>query len=237
LTICNVESPLIRLLTIDPQTKLTIRPKKSSFMTSLRWVDQTYTLKHRHDSDPSQLRPLYHPTLAQYRPAAAADGRAPSSSSGATRFVWRFARKGLISLAVYAASYLPVVGRLVLPAASFWTFKSAVGLGPAALIFAGGGLLLPRRYLVIFLQSYFASRSLMRELLEPYFARIRFTPEQKRRWFRSREGLLFGFGIGFYVLLRVPLLGVLIYGIAEAVGAFLSGLGSLRVLGHNWRRG
>ena len=57
----------------------------------------------------------------------------------------------------------------------------------------------------------------MRELLEPYFARIRFTSEQKRKWFRSREGLLFGFGIGFYILLRVPLLGVLIYGIAEAV--------------------
>ncbi len=71
---------------------------------------------------------------------------------------------------------------------------------------------------MVFLQSYFASRGLVRELLEPYFARIRFSAEEKRRWFRSREGLLFGFGIGFYVLLRVPLLGVLIYGIAEAVG-------------------
>jgi uncharacterized protein involved in cysteine biosynthesis len=58
----------------------------------------------------------------------------------------------------------------------------------------------------------------MRELLEPYFARIKFTSEEKRKWFRAREGLLVGFGIGFYVLLRVPLLGVLIYGIAEAVG-------------------
>lgn len=45
--------------------------------------------------------------------------------------------------------------------------------------------------------------------------------EQKRNWFRSREGLLFGFGIGFYILLRVPLLGVLIYGIAEASAAYL----------------
>jgi len=135
-------------------------------------------------------------------------------------FVWRFIRKGLISLAIFALSHVPVVGRLVLPAASFYTFNKAVGLGPASVIF-GTGILLPRRYLVIFLQTYFSSRTLMRELLEPYFSRIHFTKEQKRNWFHSREGLLFGFGIGFYTLLRVPLLGVLIYGIAEASTAYL----------------
>jgi hypothetical protein len=185
------------------------------FMTSLRWADQTYVAKHKHDPDPSQLRAMYYPQLRLYRPT---DGRTHSSSTAEsiTMFLYRFARKGAISLAIYGASYLPIVGKLVLPAASFWTFKRAVGLGPASMIF-GAGVLLPRRYLVIFLQSYFASRSLVRELLEPYFARIKFTSEEKRKWFRSREGLLFGFGIGFYILLRVPLLGVLIYGIAEAV--------------------
>lgn len=186
-------------------------------MDSLRWVDQTYMQKHKHDRDPSQLRAMYYPQLRMYTRTADGSTHTSSTAEAVTQFVYRFARKGLISLAVFAASYLPYVGRLVLPAASFWTFKSAVGLGPASLIF-GTGVLLPRRYLVIFLQSYFASRSLVRELLEPYFARVRFTKEEKRKWFRSREGLLFGFGIGFYVLLRVPLLGVLIYGIAEAVG-------------------
>lgn len=185
------------------------------FMSSLRWVDQTYVQKHKNDADPSRLRAMYYPQLQLYR---ATDGRTHSSSTAesVTLFLYRFARKGALSLAVFALSYVPYVGRLVLPAASFWTFNRAVGLGPASIIF-GTGVLLPRRYLVIFLQSYFASRSLMRELLEPYFARIKFTAEEKRKWFRSREGLLFGFGIGFYVLLRVPLLGVLIYGIAEAV--------------------
>jgi hypothetical protein len=61
----------------------------------------------------------------------------------------------------------------------------------------------------------------MRELLEPYFARIKFTKEQKKHWFHDREGLLFGFGVGFYVFLRIPLLGVLIYGIAEASTSYL----------------
>jgi uncharacterized protein involved in cysteine biosynthesis len=75
--------------------------------------------------------------------------------------------------------------------------------------------------MVVFLQGYFASRGLMRELLEPYFSRIPFHKNQKRRWFREREGLLFGFGVGFYVLLKVPIFGVLMYGIAEASTAYL----------------
>jgi len=61
----------------------------------------------------------------------------------------------------------------------------------------------------------------MRELLEPYFSRIHFSSSQKRHWFHDREGLLFGFGVGFYIFLRIPLLGVLVYGIAEASTAYL----------------
>ncbi|KAH6614719.1 hypothetical protein B0J18DRAFT_485942 [Chaetomium sp. MPI-SDFR-AT-0129] len=189
------------------------------FMSSLRWVDQTYAEKHKNDSDPSHLRAMYYPSLRLYRQT---DGRTHSSSTAesVSLFLYRFARKGVLSLAIFGASYLPYIGRFVLPAASYWTFKQAVGIAPATVIFATG-VVLPKRYLVVFLQSYFASRSLVRELLEPYFARIKFTPEEKRKWFRNREGLLFGFGIGFIVLLRVPLLGVLIYGIAEASTAYL----------------
>ncbi|KAJ8113747.1 hypothetical protein ONZ43_g5085 [Nemania bipapillata] len=188
------------------------------FMDSLHWVDVTYVSKHKHDN-PDNLRDMYYPNLRQYKQK---DGSTQSKSSAeaVTVFIWRFVRKASISLAVFALSYVPYIGKLVLPAASFYTFNKAVGLGPAAVIF-GTGILLPKRYLVIFLQTYFASRSLVRELLEPYFARIHMSREQKRNWFRSREGLLFGFGIGFYVLLRVPLLGVLIYGIAEASTAYL----------------
>lgn len=32
----------------------------------------------------------------------------------------------------------------------------------------------------------------MLELLEPYFSRINYTNEQKKAWFREREGVLFG---------------------------------------------
>ncbi|KAL2172292.1 hypothetical protein VTG60DRAFT_6670 [Thermothelomyces hinnuleus] len=170
-------------------------------------------------SDPVKLRAMYYPPLKLYHADDVRDHRVRTADSF-TRFLRRFARKAALSLAVYAASFVPYAGRLVLPAASFWTFKRAVGLGPASVIF-GTGVLLPRRYLVVFLQSYYASRSLVRDLLEPYFKRIVFTAEEKRKWFRSREGLLFGFGIGFYLLLKVPLIGVLIYGIAEASTAYL----------------
>lgn len=187
-------------------------------MESLRWVDMTYVQKHKHD-DPKDLRDMYYPNLRQYKTR---DGstHTTSTAEAVSMFFMRSAKKAGISLAIYSMSYLPVVGRFVLPAASFYTTNKAVGLGPASVIF-GTGIFLPRRYIVIFLQAYFSSRRLMRELLEPYFARVHFTSEQKRDWFRSREGLLFGFGIGFYILLRVPLLGVLIYGIAEASTAYL----------------
>lgn len=57
--------------------------------------------------------------------------------------------------------------------------------------------------------------------LDPYFSRIRYTPEQKKRWFKDREGVLYGFALAFFMFLKIPLLGVLIYGIAEASTAYL----------------
>ncbi|CAK7271699.1 hypothetical protein SEPCBS57363_004755 [Sporothrix epigloea] len=208
------------------------------FMQSLQWVDHTYAQKHARDDDAVSLvdpRQRYYENLRAYAQISSVHQPPPTPTSAAldrvgnklgpgkksaVRFLWRFGRKAGISLAIFALSYVPIVGRFVLPATSFYTFRRAVGLGPAALIF-GTGLFLPRRYLVVFLQTYYGQRSLMRELLGPYFARVHFTTSQKRQWFSSREALLFGFGAGFYVLLRVPLIGVLIYGIAEASTAYL----------------
>ncbi|KAL8793628.1 MAG: hypothetical protein Q9195_003780 [Heterodermia aff. obscurata] len=188
------------------------------FMDSLNWVDQTYIQKHKSE-DPNTLRAMYYPNLRMYSTYGdTSKHRAPKDA--ALAFLIRYGRRAGISLAIYLLSFLPVVGRFVLPAASFYTFNNAVGTAPATVIF-GSGIFLPRRYLIVFLQSYFSSRSLMRELLEPYFSRVRFTAAQKKSWFHDREGLLFGFGVGFYIFLKIPLLGVLIYGIAEASTAYL----------------
>jgi hypothetical protein len=64
-------------------------------------------------------------------------------------------------------------------------------------------------------------RRLINLQLQPYFRRVKFTPEQKQRWFRDREGVLFGFAFGFTVILKTPFIGVLMYGVAEASTAYL----------------
>lgn len=131
-------------------------------MDSLQWVDQTYVQKHKSD-DPKTLRAMYYPNLRLYSTHGdTSKHRAPMDA--ALAFLMRFVRRAGISLAVYLLSYLPVVGRFVLPAASFYTVMNAAGPIPATVIF-GSGVFLPRRYLVIFLQSYFSSRSLVRELV------------------------------------------------------------------------
>ena len=190
------------------------------FMDSLAWVDQTYVQKHQSD-DPSQLRAMYYPTLKMYSTHGEKEKKEQRSiMDGVILFATRYGRRAAISLTIYALTFVPVIGRFVLPAASFYTFNKAVGPVPAAVVFAGG-LILPKRYMVQFLQTYFSSRSLMRQLLEPYFHRVRFSKDQKKVWFVDRAGVLFGFSAAFAVMVKIPLLGVLIYGIAEASTAYL----------------
>lgn len=190
------------------------------FMDSLRWVDQTYVQKHKSD-DPSHLRAMYYPPLKMYSDHGANERKERRSFlDGVIVVATRYGKKAAISLAIYLLTFVPKVGPLVLPAASFYTFNKAVGPIPAAIVFASG-LVLPKSYMVSFLQTYFASRSLMSQLLRPYFDRIRFTKQQKKIWFIDRSGVLFGFSLAFAIMVKVPLLGVLIYGIAEASTAYL----------------
>jgi Etoposide-induced protein 2.4 (EI24) len=190
------------------------------FMDSLRWVDQTYVQKHKTE-DPGSLRSMYYPNLSMYSTHGELEKKEKRSTlNGVVIALKRYSRRALISLGVYALTFLPVVGKFVLPAASFYTFNKAVGPVPAVVVFSSG-LVLPKRYMVSFLQTYFASRSLMRQLLEPYFHRVRFTKDQKRLWFVDRSGVLFGFALAFTVMVKIPLVGVLIYGIAEASTAYL----------------
>ena len=128
------------------------------FMDSVKWVDTTYYAKHKGE-DVSALRKAYYPNLRMYSKRGTR-----SSSEALTMFLVRFGKKASISLLAYALSYVPVLGPVVLPAATFWSISQVAGLGPAAIVF-GTGIFLPRRYLVILLQAYFSSRSLMRELV------------------------------------------------------------------------
>jgi hypothetical protein len=190
------------------------------FMDSLQWVDQTYIQKHQSE-DPTTLRAMYYPMLKMYPTHGELQKKEQRGLlDGVIHVATRYARRAGISLVIYALTFLPVVGRFVLPAASLYTFNKSVGPVPAVAVFASG-LVIPKRYMVTFLQTYFSSRNLMGHLLEPYFRRIRFSKEQKKIWFIDRSGVLFGFSVAFTIMVKVPLFGVLIYGIAEASTAYL----------------
>jgi len=190
------------------------------FMDSLRWVDQTYVQKHKSE-DPKHLRAMYYPTLEMYSTHGAVEKRAKRNfMDGVIIFATKYGKRAAISLAIYLLTFVPEFGPFVLPAASFYTFNKAVGPVPAGIIFATG-LVIPKHYMVSFLQTYFASRRLMSQLLQPYFDRIKFTKQQKKVWFIERSGVLFGFSAAFAVMVKIPLLGVLIYGVAEASTAYL----------------
>lgn len=139
------------------------------FMDSLAWVDQTYSQKHKSD-DPAVLRAMYYPNLRQYN--AHGENKKKDPYEAMLAFLLRFGRKAALSLGVYLLSFLPYVGRFVLPAVSFYTFNKSVGLPPAVLVFSSS-IFLPRRYLVVFLQSYFSSRSLMRELVRSFMSHMK----------------------------------------------------------------
>ena len=130
------------------------------FMDSLAWVDKTYVTKHQGEN-PDNLRAMYHPNLKMY---GGGGDHKRSPYDAMMLFFMRFGRRAALSLAVYVASFIPYVGPFVLPAASFYTFNNAVGT-PAAVVIFGSGIFVPKRYLVMFLQSYFSSRSLMRDLV------------------------------------------------------------------------
>lgn len=194
------------------------KPLDDLFMQSLAWSDKMYVDKHAQDDKTKQpLRPLYYKSLSLY-------GRHSTHSLGGfSKFVRRTAKRLLIGVIVYVLSLLPLVGRFVFPAAGFYSLYRALGedLVLAAVVGGLGLLLFPKRTYVILVQGWLSSRALTRELLEPYFARISYSDSQKREWFHDREGVLLGFGLAFYLAVRLPLLGPLAYGIATASAAFL----------------
>lgn len=137
-----------------------------------------------------------------------------------TMFLQRSIKRSIFSIVIFMLSGTPIIGRLITAGVSFYSFHKVVGTATALGIFAIG-LSVERRYMIIFLSTFWGGRSLVRGLLAPYFTRVPFTRAERDQWFKAREGIMFGFGCGFYWILRIPFVGVLGYGIAEASAAYL----------------
>ncbi|ODQ67513.1 hypothetical protein NADFUDRAFT_40667 [Nadsonia fulvescens var. elongata DSM 6958] len=196
------------------------------FFSSLEFIDSVYLSKH-----PNTDR-LYSPALKKYSSRSEiASGKKGNhwvrklvglnvTSEGFVGFLHSYFKRSLMSFAIYSVANIPFFGPIAVSAYSFYNFNKEVGTIAALFVFSMG-LIVPQRWLVIFLTGYWGSRSLVRELLTPYFSRLLFTRSEKEKWFKARQGIMFGFGVGFYLLLRIPFVGIVIYGLAEASSAYL----------------
>ncbi|KAK9383161.1 uncharacterized protein V2V93DRAFT_364423 [Kockiozyma suomiensis] len=220
-----------------------LRPEMDEmFIESLKFIDQVYFNMHPEkavavelpDGTLTQGPSRFYSPISQYSVSstqATLNKRDPPekktngtsvdfSSNNAAKFIARYVRRSVLSVGIYFFSSVPYLGTIVLPIVSFLSFRKTVGATAAVVVF-GSGLFVPRKMLTRFIAAYWGGRSLCRELLIPYFARIPFSRQERDQWYRAREGVLFGFGFGFYFILKMPYIGVLMYGIAEASAAYL----------------
>ncbi len=198
------------------------------FLTSLDFVDSVYISKH-----PKSKR-KYHPNLVRNRNTKCNNtpglglisklmkslGVKQKNSKGFSKFLANYVKRTGLSLAIFAISRIPYIGRFVLAGISFYNFNGVVGTTAAVTVFAIS-LMFPPKFIVIFISSFWGGRSLMRDLLQPYFSRVPFNSEQRSQWIKAREGILYGFSFCFYFLMKIPFVGVLMYGFAEASSAYL----------------
>lgn len=192
------------------------------FLQSLEHIDAVYEQKHKRDApyhrhlvglSQEPHSPPFKPTLAGIRLYYAL-------SSDFAAFINRHARRLVYSVCVFVVSKLPF-GRFALGAISFLNLNDKIGTLKAAAVFFLLQLA-PRRYSVMLLTTYWGTRAMVHDLLLPYFSRVRFTKSDRNQWIKLREGLLFGFGLCYYILIRkMPWVGLLIYGFAESLAAYL----------------
>ncbi|KAG0094864.1 hypothetical protein BGZ93_006679 [Podila epicladia] len=134
------------------------------------------------------------------------------------RRTWKRLKWGLLFLVL---SWVPVLGRFAFPIASFLSTIQSIGSKPLAIVFAVASFLLPRSVSIYMLKGFFGCRTLTRELLDPYFIRLGMSHFQKRKWFNYRKSVLLGFGVVFYIGTSIPIIGVAVFGIAQASSAFV----------------
>lgn len=186
----------------------------SLFIESLRNIDSVYFQKHSNE-DESTLRRPYASALERY-------DYTYDYWQEMIQYLKRTGNQLKKVIIVYLFSLIPFVGVLVYPIVSAYELVNSLGTVTATIV----GILMfitpgTKSYAIIFLEALYSSRALIRELLEPYFGRIKFDAETKKKWFREREGILFGFSMIFYPLVRFPLVGMLFYGVAQVGISFL----------------
>ncbi|KAG2184669.1 hypothetical protein INT43_000582 [Umbelopsis isabellina] len=177
------------------------KPIDQLFMESLRYVDT---------QSPKQ----------PYAPALAGRSFRIDYWANLRQYLWRSFKKARIGIVVYLLSLMPLIGRFILPAAGAYTVYRSLGRNQAIVV-GVCFLLLPQPITKTIMRALFEMRALMRELLEPYFERVALNSKQRRKWFKRREDILLGYSAVAYALSRIPFLGVIGYGVAQAASSYL----------------
>lgn len=68
-------------------------------------------------------------------------------------------------------------------------------------------------------QAYLTSRAMSWELLDPYFDKLQWRYADQRRLVAQRRGAMVGFGLPIAVVMMVPIVGPLVFGLAQAAAA------------------
>jgi len=131
----------------------------------------------------------------------------------------RLLRVALFSLVAYALSFLPFVGVLVIPAFQFYITSKIFGYKFSLLLALGFFFSFLKPFAWPFLQILFGARALAIESLDPYFARFGY--DKIRVFEQSNRALILGFSTPFLLLMSVPILGPLCWGMVQACAALL----------------
>lgn len=198
------------------------KPLDDLFMESLRYLDST------------------HPDRAPYASILAQQKFKRRYWADMKDYMLRTWKKVRLGLLLLLLSMIPFVGRFVFPAAgrvlyscelpdsnlifffSLGAYTTYKALGKTQGIAVGiCFFFLPRWATMKLVRALIGMRSLMRELLAPYFVRMRMSHREKRRWFSGRKDILFGFSGIAYIIIRLPIVGIIGYGIAQAAAAYM----------------
>ncbi|KAJ3101906.1 hypothetical protein HK100_004450 [Physocladia obscura] len=141
------------------------------------------------------------------------DQKKPEWSRNLFAFLHRFWYRLRILIGLWAFSFIPVVGFLAWPLATFIyvaekvNYGAAVGLfllsliSPAAVKYVRGPVF----------RQLFELRALARELVEPYLSRSKMTKEQQSAWLVKNDAVITGFTVPLFVLLWIPFVGPVVY--------------------------
>lgn len=191
--------------------------------TSFRSSSSPRTSTPRSRSSSASPAPVpahsYYARLVSYKPLAIPGTRKRTPSDLITRYV----KWAALMAALWVASLLPYVGWMAFPLMSCYEMSSIIGAQPETMVplLLILGHVVPKRWSALFVGTFWGARNLVSELLQPYFRRLPLAEAQRRRWYLARSGILFGFGAGFHLAMKIPFLGIFVYGLAQASSAYL----------------